>query len=239
MRRVVENDEFTAFTTRMDRAERQINWLAFAQEYAAMKWPQLAPNSRRNTARTLTNATLAVITGDRGRPEDDELRTALARWAFTVRSDADVPPDDVANALAWIERNTRDVGELARPAVTRTVLDRLELTKDGRPAAPSTVQRQRGVLVNLAEYAVERRLLGENPITALPRKALKVAQAVDRRVVVNPEQARTLLNALAAEEPSGDRLVAFFGADVLRRAAARRGLDAAQGQPRAARRRLG
>ena len=147
MRRVVENDEFTAFTTRMDRAERQINWLAFAQEYAAMKWPQLAPNSRRNTARTLTNATLAVITGDRGRPEDDELRTALARWAFTVRSDADVPPDDVANALAWIERNTRDVGELARPAVTRTVLDRLELTKDGRPAAPSTVQRQRGVLV--------------------------------------------------------------------------------------------
>jgi len=92
---------------------------------------------------------------------------------------------------------------------------------------------------NLAEYAVERRLLGENPITALPKKALKVAQAVDRRVVVNPEQARTLLNALAAEEPSGDRLVAFFGADVLRRAAARRGLDAAQGQPRAARRRLG
>ena len=71
----------------MDRAERQINWLAFAREYAAMKWPQLAPNSRRNTARALTNATLAVITGDRGRPEDDELRTALARWAFTVRSD--------------------------------------------------------------------------------------------------------------------------------------------------------
>ena len=68
------------------------------------------------------------------------------------------------------------------------------------------------MLVNLAEYAVERRLLAENPITALPRKAPKVAQAVDRRVVVNPEQARTLLNAVAAEKPSGDRLLAFFGA---------------------------
>ena len=124
----------------------------------------------------------------------------------------DVPPDEIAHALAWLERNTRDVGELAKPAVARAVLDGLGVTKDGQFAAPSTVQRQRGVLVNLAEYAVERRLLAENPITALPRKAPKVAQAVDRRVVVNPEQARALLDAVAAEKPSGDRLVAFFGA---------------------------
>jgi integrase len=123
-----------------------------------------------------------------------------------------VPPDDIANALAWLERNTRDVGELAKPGIARAVLDGLGLTKDRRLAAPSTVQRQRGVLVNLAEYAVERRLMTENPITALPRKAPKVAQAVDRRVVVNPDQARALLDAVAAEKPSGDRLVAFFGA---------------------------
>ncbi len=111
-----------------------------------------------------------------------------------------------------LERNTRDVGELAKPGVARAVLDGLGLTKDGRLAAPSTVQRQRGVLVDLAEYAVERRLLAENPITVLPRKAPKVAQAVDRRVVVNPEQARALLDAVAVQKPSGDRLVAFFGA---------------------------
>src|SRR5690348_2067976 len=70
----------------IDRVERQVNWLTFACEYASMKWPQLAPNSRRNTARALTNATLAMVTGDRGRPEDDELRVALARWAFVMRS---------------------------------------------------------------------------------------------------------------------------------------------------------
>jgi hypothetical protein len=50
----------------MERAERQVNWLVFAREYVAMKWPHLAPNSRRNTARALTNATLALIVGTRG-----------------------------------------------------------------------------------------------------------------------------------------------------------------------------
>jgi integrase len=109
-------------------------------------------------------------------------------------------------------RNTRDVGDLAQSGVARALLDRLGVTKDGRPAAPGSVQRQRGVLVNLAEYAVERHLLAENPITALPRKAPKIAHAVDRRVVVNPAQARALLDAVAAEKPTGARLVAFFGA---------------------------
>lgn len=38
----------------MDRAERKVNWVVFARQYVAMKWPALAPNSRRNTARALT-----------------------------------------------------------------------------------------------------------------------------------------------------------------------------------------
>src|SRR5690242_1239893 len=32
----------------MERARRRVAWLPFAREYAAMKWPHLAPNSRRN-----------------------------------------------------------------------------------------------------------------------------------------------------------------------------------------------
>ena len=31
-----------------------------------MKWPHLAPNSRRNTARALTVGTLAMVNGDPG-----------------------------------------------------------------------------------------------------------------------------------------------------------------------------
>src|SRR4051812_12001509 len=38
----------------MERARRKISWLDFAIEYVDMKWPHLAPNSRRNTARALT-----------------------------------------------------------------------------------------------------------------------------------------------------------------------------------------
>jgi hypothetical protein len=52
----------------MERAERQVSWFDFAREYAQIKWPHLAPNSRRNTARALTVGTLAMVTESRGRP---------------------------------------------------------------------------------------------------------------------------------------------------------------------------
>ena len=111
-----------------------------------------------------------------------------------------------------LDRNTREVGDLAQPAVARSVLDALTRRADGTTAAAATVQRQRGVLVNLAEYAVERGLLVKNPLTALAWKAPRTVQAVDRRVVVNPGQARALLAAVRRQKPSGPSLVAFFGA---------------------------
>ncbi|MGE3413993.1 MAG: tyrosine-type recombinase/integrase [Dehalococcoidia bacterium] len=196
----------------VDRAEREVNWLAFAREYAAMKWPRLAPNSRRNTARALTNATLALVVGTRGRPDDDLMRSALTSSAFNLGASSANPPADAVDALSWLERNTRPVAALEQPAVARAVLDALAVTLDGRPAASATVQRQRGVLVNIAEYAVERRLLAQNPITSLSWKAPRTVQTVDRRVVVNPSQVRKLLDAVEAEKPSGKRLMAFFGA---------------------------
>jgi hypothetical protein len=35
----------------MERAERQVSWFDFAREYTVMKWPHLAPNSRRSATR--------------------------------------------------------------------------------------------------------------------------------------------------------------------------------------------
>lgn len=60
------------------------------------------------------------------------------------------------------------------------------------------------------DYAVELRLLETNPIRALKWTAPKVSSQVDWRSVVNPRQARTLLETVRAEQPSGPRLVTFF-----------------------------
>lgn len=196
----------------MERAERRVGWLPFAREYVAMKWPHLAPNSRRNTARALTNATLALITSERGRPDDATLRKALTAWAFNVRASTHgTPPEQVARALSWLERNTREVGELAEPVVVRAVLDALAVRGDGGRAAPASIARQRGVVVNLGEYAVERRLLSGNPVTAIAWQIPRTVKSVDKRVVVNAAQARALLAAVGTQRPSGPGLVAFFG----------------------------
>lgn len=196
----------------LERAERQVSWFDFAREYAAMKWPHLAPNSRRNTARALTVGTLAMVNGSRAQPAEEDLRKALTAWAFNRGSVGRDPSAEVARALAWLGRNTRDVGDLAQPAVARSVLDALTRRADGTTAAAATVLRQRGVLVNLAEYAVERGLLLKNPLTAIAWKVPRAVKGVDRRVVVNPEQARALLAAVRRQAPSGPSLVAFFGA---------------------------
>lgn len=196
----------------MIRNERRVAWFDFAREYVAMKWPHLAPNSRRNTARALTNVTLALLSTDRGRPDDDALRKALTAWAFNQRADPSQAPNEVRVALAWLSRSTRNVGDLGQPAVTRAALDALTRKADGTTAAPATIQRQRGVLVNVGEYAVERGLLSRNPVTALAWKAPRTVKTVDKRVVVNPAQARALLDAVRGQKPSGRQLVAFFGA---------------------------
>jgi integrase len=61
------------------------------------------------------------------------------------------------------------------------------------------------------DYAIELGLLQTNPIRALKWTAPKVSSQVDRRSVVNPRQARTLLAAVRAQQPSGPMLVTFFG----------------------------
>jgi hypothetical protein len=49
-------------------------------------------------------------------------------------------------------------------------------------------------------------------VTDLAWKVPRTVISVDRRVVVNRTQTRALLDAVAVQEPSGPRLVAFLGA---------------------------
>jgi hypothetical protein len=66
------------------------------------------------------------------------------------------------------------------------------------------------VLHNLAGYAVEQGHLPVNPLSLLKWKAPAFAEAVDRRVVISPAQARGLLAAVRAQGVRGQRMEAFY-----------------------------
>ena len=69
-------------------------------------------------------------------------------------------------------------------------------TLAGKPAAGSTQRRKRPVFYNALGYAVELGLLRSNPVDRIQWTAPAVAASVDRRVVVSPAQAETLLDAV-------------------------------------------
>jgi hypothetical protein len=92
---------------------------------------------------------------------------------------------------------------LAEPATARRMLDQATGRVDGKNAAASTARRHRIILANAMDYAVELGLLETNPIRVLKWTAPKVSSQMDRRSVVNPRQARALLEAVRAQQPSG------------------------------------
>ena len=137
------------------------------------------------------------------------MRTAPRKWGFNTKQRGDCP-NDAAAILTWLSRSTKPVAALADPATMRAVLTAAGTLLDGTPAAPSTIRRNRTILHNALEYAVERRLLTGNPVKTINWKAPKTAHEIDRRSVVNHAQARRLLDAVRKQAPSGPRLMAFF-----------------------------
>jgi integrase len=94
------------------------------------------------------------------------------------------------------------------PVVCRRAVEACGLRLDGSPAAPSTSARKRSALYSCLDFAVELGRLPSNPMTLIKVKRTVNQEVVDRRVVVNPEQARALLAAVREVYPS---LEAFFG----------------------------
>jgi integrase len=196
----------------MLRATRDMSWYDFTCKYVDLKWPRIAATTRRTIAEALTAVTPGMITTDRGRPDDKLIRKALCRWAFnTNQRNAKTRPKDVRDALRWISKHTRPVSDLADPEILRPILDRLATRLDGKPAKPSVTSRRRKILNAVVEYAIELKLLDDNPIPALKWTAPKPSLAVDPRSVPNPMQVRTLLKSVREQPRSGPRLVAFFG----------------------------
>jgi integrase len=187
----------------------ETTWYEFACRYVDMKWKQASAKYRKDIARALTAATPAMLAEAPGAPDHASIRRALVRWGFNAKQRSE-PRDDVAEVLAWVARNSAPVSALADAATARKVLVQATGLVDGRNAAASTARRNRTILANAADYAVELGLLDTNPIRAIKWAAPKVSSQVDRRSVVNPRQARALLDAVRAQRPSGPRLITFF-----------------------------
>jgi integrase len=83
-------------------------------------------------------------------------------------------------------------------------------TLTGKAAAGSTQRRKRSVFYNALGYAVEQGHLASNPVDRIQWTTPAVAQSVDRRVVVSPAQARSLLAAVRGLSDRGQRLGAFY-----------------------------
>lgn len=195
----------------MVRRQAGPTWLAHAQAFLDMKWPDASPRHRQSTAEGLTTITLAMVTDQAVAPDPALLRKVLRLWAFNTtarRARGGQPPPAYAEPLAWITTRSRPVADLEDPSVLRHVLSAISANLDGSPTSPSTTNRKRAALSGALSYAVELGQLPANPLPRLRVTRRAVAQAIDARVVVNPDQARALLAAVKTRAPA---LHAYFG----------------------------
>ena len=190
--------------------EEMITWYAHARAYAEVKWPNLAPVSRRSVAEALVTITVALTSKEPGAPEPRVLRQALFVWAFNPATRDTDPPPEIAAALDWAKRASLPVADLEDTAIVRLALAACAKTLTGKAAAGSTQRRKRSVFYNALGYAVEQGHLPANPVDRVQWTAPAVAATVDRRVVVSPAQAEALLNAVGRLGKRGEHLKAFF-----------------------------
>jgi integrase len=189
------------------------SWHEFARAYVAMRWAGVAAKTRDSITDSLATATLALLDGEAADLEPEAVRRAM-RWVLIPRDGDPRPPEKYADALRILAKATRPVADLAEPAVARRLSEVIASKLDGSPAAADTASRRRRALNTAIEYAVELGELADNPLNRIKRKRTARDQAVDRRVVVNPMQARELLIAVSYVgswgRARGRRLVAFF-----------------------------
>ena len=191
----------------MQEPAPQRTWLEHAMAYVDTKWPHASPRHRRGIAEALTDVTIATIPDLTGAPPVDRMRHVLFRRVFNATARSTPPDEEDAAALAWLQKHSPPLAAFNTSVTLRRALDRIALRQDGRPAAASTIARKRATLHNALEYAVELETFASNPLHRVRWRAPRTTEVVDRRVVVNPVQARALLDAVHDDYPA---LTAYF-----------------------------
>ncbi|WP_307875186.1 tyrosine-type recombinase/integrase [Frankia nepalensis] len=193
-------------------------WLMVARDFVDAKWAEhQAPGTRRSIAEALGPVTVALFDEQPPAALAGLVREALAGWVFLtgertrLRADGrrveNPPPEGWVEVLAWMERHSRPVGDLADVEVTRAALVALSHRLDGKPAAPNTITRRRLVFGQVVKFAVARGDLEANPIPSAQWTPPRKVVVVDRRVVVDHRRALRLLAVVAQIAPD---LEAFF-----------------------------
>lgn len=191
----------------MLRDQEQRNWFDFACDYVDMKWPTSSPKHRKGIADSLVPITMAMLTKGPQANKQNDVRKAL-RESFNKNTRSQDEPSRNDSPMKWVRSNCRDVSDLNNPDTIRAVLNQLETNLDGTKAAANTVRLRRTILLNCLDFAVEKKLLSQNPARGVQtRKTKNTLGQVDRRSVPNPTQARSLLQAVSEDRPY---LTAFF-----------------------------
>ncbi|MET9570286.1 site-specific integrase [Streptomyces virginiae] len=194
-------------------APPQLRWFEFCRKYVAGRWRTAAAKSRESMADGLAAVTLAMIKRGDDAPDDETLRLAF-RWGIVPANEGEDPPAELKAAYECVTKDDRPLADLADTQVFEDVLYRVSYKLDGTPAAGDTYKRRRRALNAALEHAVAVGELPGNPLQRTRRKRVGTNDVVDRRVLVNPVQARQLLTAVSYvgswDRCRGRRLVAFY-----------------------------
>lgn len=200
-------DAETGLPLSLAREKARRSWYDHACAFVDMKWPHASPRHRKSIAEALATVTPALLSTTRGVPDKKQLRHALYTWSFNTTARAIEATEEVSRTARWAAANTIDLADLNDPKVIRRALDALTVTLKDTAASPTTIARKRAVFYGALRYAVELGYFDANPIDRVQWTTPKNADEVDRRVVVNPQQARNLLAAVRDKEPT---LEAFY-----------------------------
>ncbi|MEV4193844.1 tyrosine-type recombinase/integrase [Streptomyces toxytricini] len=187
-------------------------WYDFAVQFVDQIWARTSANNRKNVAKALTPVTLALLRSQPTMFNGVEVRRALREYAFNTRRREQAPPE-VAVILRWVQRNSLTMAAWEDEGTAETAMRAATTKLDGTPVAASTARRNKRVLNVLFEHALKKKVLKENPLPkgkGASTTATKTSSAVDKRSLLNADQAAKLLGWVYDRPRGGRRLHSFF-----------------------------
>jgi integrase len=187
-------------------------FLMLTREFVTRQWPHAAPKTRDGLTDALATVMPALTRDLSGAPKPRALRTALRSYMLLPEDKRPEPTAQITQIAQWMESASLPISNLNDARVILSALDALALKLDGTTAGATTINRKRAVFHSILEYAVQIGDLDSNPLHKVKWTPPKTSETVDPRVVVNPDQAASLLVAVTyvGKRGRGNRLMAFF-----------------------------